>query len=270
MPRRAGRAVLRAIVVMAAVGLGVTLARRREANAPERSPGPDSALAVASNAMADSLALLGAPDVATPDDAIAVTSGLPAPLRDSARIAFVLEGRGPGTYVPELLAARDGWNFRWPDRNADPLRIWVQTASGPGWDDAFPALVREGFSAWEGLGLPLLLTVVLDSSRAEVLVTWVDRFPERMTGRTMWRHDQNGWIVGGTLELALHLPDGRPVTRDGVRAIARHEVGHLLGLDHPRDTTSVMAAQVYVTELSARDRRSVQLVYELPPGRILP
>jgi hypothetical protein len=89
-----------------------------------------------------------------------------------------------------------------------------------------------------------------------------------MTGRTHRRNDADGWIVGARIELALHLPDGRRVTGDGVQAIARHEVGHLIGLDHTGDATSIMAPHVVVTALSDADRRTARLVYDLPAGQL--
>lgn len=198
-----------------------------------------------------------------------VESSLPAPERDSARILFTLDARGSATYLPELLVIRDGWNYRWPDRRADPMRIWVQTPADTAFDPDWVELVQESFNAWDGLGLPLLFTFVPDSARAEIHVTWVQRFEERMTGRTLWRNDQHGWITGGTIVLARELPDGRLVNREGIRAIARHEVGHLLGLDHTSDSTSIMSAQVFVTGLAEIDRRTARLAYDLPPGRIL-
>lgn len=177
--------------------------------------------------------------------------------------------RTQGTYLLELLDAHDGWNYRWPDRRGEPIRIWVQEPrENPAYDSTWATRVRESFSVWDGLGLPLAFTFTRDSARAEVLVIWVDRFTERMTGRTAWRNDANGWIVGANIEIALHLPDGRRVTTEGVQAIARHEVGHLIGLDHTADTTSIMAPQVFVTELSDADRRTARLVYALPAGEI--
>lgn len=179
------------------------------------------------------------------------------------------ETLGIGTYVDELLDAHDGWNYRWHDRRGAPMRIWVQEPrENPAYDASWASHVRESFSVWDGLGLPLTFTFTPDSARAEVHVTWVDHFAERMTGRTQWQNDADGWIVGARIELALHLPDGRRVTGDGVQAIARHEVGHLIGLDHTRDTTSIMAPQVLVTELSEADCRTARLVYELPAGRL--
>lgn len=208
--------------------------------------------------------------VVTDDSALdALTEELAAAESNAERIAYTIETRSDGTYLSELLDAHNGWNFRWPDRRSEPMRIWVQEPrDNAAYDPSWATVVRESFSVWDGLGLPLLFTFTPDSARAEVRVTWVDRFSERMTGRTRWQNDRAGWIVGANIEIALHLPDGRRVTRDGVQAIARHEVGHLIGLDHTSDTTSIMAPQVFVTELSDADRRTARLIYALPAGRV--
>lgn len=191
-------------------------------------------------------------------------------VRDSLAIATALETRTEGSYLPELLEMREGWSYRWPDRRVDPMRVWIEPSAHPQYQPEFVQAVEASFNDWALIGLPFRFTFVRDSSRAEVHVTWVDHFEERMTGRTLWRHDQHGWITGGSIEIALNLPDGRPVVLDGVRAIALHEVGHLVGLDHPADQTSVMAAQVLVTQMNEADRRTARLIYDLPPGRLLP
>lgn len=198
------------------------------------------------------------------------TSSLDAPERDPAAIASALETRTIDTYLPELLEMRSGWSYRWPDRHLEPMRVWIEPSALPGYRSEFARAVEASFNDWASIGLPFIFTFVRDSARAEVHVTWVGRFEERMTGRTLWRHDRHGWIVGGSIELALHLPDGRPVVLDGVRAIALHEVGHLVGLDHPSDETSVMASQVFVTQMNEADRRTARLIYDLPPGRLRP
>lgn len=195
-------------------------------------------------------------------------STLPAPEFDTLRILSMLHARGASTYLGEILAGRDGMNVRWPDRLGEPMRVWVQSPTAPTVDTRFVQIVRDGFSAWGELGLPLQFTFVLDSARAEIVVTWVDRFDEMMTGRTLWRHDQHGWIVGGTIQLALHQPDGRALGSESVAAITRHEVGHLIGLDHTRDVTSIMSPQVHVAALNEADRRTARLVYDLPPGKL--
>lgn len=198
------------------------------------------------------------------------SSASPAPARDPVAIATALETRTDGTYLPELLEMRSGWSYRWPDRRLEPMRVWIEPSPLPNYQPEFARAVEASFNDWAFIGLPFVFTFVRDSARAEVHVTWVDRFEGRVTGRTLWRHDQHGWITGGGIEIALHLPDGRPVVLDGVRAIALHEVGHLIGLDHPSDETSVMAAQVFVTEMNEADRRTARLIYDLPPGRLRP
>lgn len=198
------------------------------------------------------------------------SSGTPAPDRDPVAITDALNARSDGTYLHELLDLRDGWSYRWRDRSLDPMRVWIEPSPLPGYRPEFAREVEQAFEAWARIGLPFVFTYVRDSARAEVHVTWVDRFEGRMTGRTRWRHDEHGWITAADLELALHLPDGRPVVVEGVRAVALHEVGHLIGLDHPQDETSVMSAQVFVTETSEADRRTARLIYDLPPGRIRP
>ncbi|HET8771162.1 MAG TPA: matrixin family metalloprotease [Gemmatimonadaceae bacterium] len=188
------------------------------------------------------------------------------PVRDPARIAYILSSRGNGTYFGELLEARDSLNYRWPDRQTEPMRVWVQPSELDGFDTGYPQLVRDAFSTWHAAGVPIYFSFTLDSARAEILVTWIDRFDERMTGRTRWAHDRHQWIVGGSIELALHQPDGTRLDRSAVRAIALHEVGHLIGLDHTASEANVMSARVRVTELSEADRATARLVYALPPG----
>ncbi len=58
------------------------------------------------------------------------------------------------------------------------------------------------------------------------------------------------------------------LTPDEFHAIALHEVGHLLGLDHTSDTLAVMAPRVRSLSLTPQDVATMRLIYELPPGTV--
>lgn len=272
MTRGQGRALVVGIVLVGAVFAAI---QRRNAqvlaHADRATAAALDSIVAAAQAQADavdSADSYGTGLAVIDPEATLRRSSLPPPEFDTARVEFTLSARREGTYLDELLDARGGMNVRWPDRSGEPMRIWVQTSSASDFDPAFVGIVREGFSAWGDLGLPFLFTFIKDSARAEIVVTWVDRFDAMMSGRTLWQHDQYGWIVGGNIALALHQPDGRALDRSAVAAIARHEVGHLIGLDHTADATSIMSPRVQVAELSEADRRTARLVYALPPGRL--
>lgn len=172
-----------------------------------------------------------------------------------------------GTFINDVIAAHDSALARWPDRLVNPLRVWIQNGTWlSDWDDERSAIVRRAFTSWSETGLPLLFTFVLDSAAADVHVTWTDRFNESISGKTLWAHNDAWWIVDASIQLAVHHRDGTALDPDATRAIALHEVGHLIGLDHTRDTTSIMTPRVRVKELSTADRSTAFLLYSLPPG----
>jgi predicted Zn-dependent protease len=51
-------------------------------------------------------------------------------------------------------------------------------------------------------------------------------------------------------------------------ALALHEIGHALGLGHSSSRADAMYPIAMSSELSERDRRTAQLLYDLPPGSI--
>ncbi len=265
------RGVLLAALTLVGLWLAFTvrgsLERRVRAAADERArleraAAPPSA---ADSAFADSMLIAAGP---LGPEVTVTRSQLAPPERDLERIAQLLASRSAGTYLGEMIVARDSMNVRWPDRRHEPMRVWVQESALAGFDASWPGLVRGAFTAWADAGVPIYFSFTPDSARAEIRVTWVDRFESRMTGRTHWAHDQHGWIVGGSLQLALHQFDGPRLDAAAVRAIAQHEVGHLIGLGHSTDETNIMSARVRVREMSEADRATVRLVYQLPPGSL--
>ena len=189
--------------------------------------------------------------------------------RDLDEIRRRLREGSPGTYVDELLLQRDSALARWPDRRNRPLRVWVQPETPTSdFSGGFPEIVRAAFEEWATTGIPLAFTFVHDSSKADVHVTWIDRFDEQISGKTLWAHDDDWWIVEANIVLAIHHRGGEPLDSSAVRAIALHEVGHLIGLDHTTDTANIMTPKVRVKELSDADRATARLLYTLPPGKV--
>jgi len=189
--------------------------------------------------------------------------------RDLGEVRRRLRVGAAGTYIGELLAEHDSALARWPDRTLDPLRVWVQPWSPvPDWRPEFVRQARDAFTRWERVGIPVRFTFVPDSALADVHVTWIDRFDEPISGKTLWARDARWWIVDGNITIAVHHRRGEPLDASAVRAITLHEVGHLIGLDHTADTSNIMTPRVRVRDLSAADQATARLLYTLPPGAV--
>jgi hypothetical protein len=174
-----------------------------------------------------------------------------------------------GTYLDEILLARDSALARWPDRTTRPLRVFVHEAESlAAWNPDFLPAVRDAFETWVQVGIPVRFTFVADAAGADVQVAFVDRFANGISGKTVWSRDGAYWLVSSTIDLAVTHPDGSTVTPPQMRAIALHEVGHLLGLDHTANPDDIMSARIRVRELSDADRATVRLLYSVPAGDV--
>lgn len=176
---------------------------------------------------------------------------------------------GAGTYINDILLERDSALARWPDRRGKPLTVWIQPQSQVAdFTTSYVSVVRDAFESWDALHLPVHFTFVDDSAGAEVHVTWIDHFGEPISGRTRWSRDDSWLITEANIILAVHHNSGDQLDDDAMHAMALHEIGHLLGLDHTTDSTSIMAPRVRVRELSDADRATVRLLYALPAGSL--
>lgn len=193
----------------------------------------------------------------------------PAPARDNEEIWRRIRENAAGTYIHEILVERDSSLARWPERRVNPLRVWVGTGIGlKNWDSTHARRVRDAFVEWSTSGIPVRFTFVTDSADADIHVTWTEQFTDAISGKTLWARDRHWWIVNGTITIALHHNGGEVLDGSAIKAIALHEVGHLLGLDHTMDTTNIMTPKVRVRALSEADRATLRLLYSLPPGSL--
>jgi predicted Zn-dependent protease len=174
-----------------------------------------------------------------------------------------------GTYISDVLFEHDSSIARWPSRIDKPLRIWIDPDPAlDGWNPEFVKQVRTAFHAWGETKIPMRFLFVDDSSDAEVRIGWVDRFRQPISGKTRWARDSKWWIVDGDITIALHHNSGPRLSATAIHAIALHEVGHLLGLDHSADPSNIMTPRVRVKALSDADRATMRLLYSLPPGAV--
>lgn len=193
----------------------------------------------------------------------------PAVRRRPASVRGEILKHRAGTYIDELLLARDSALVRWPERLRQPLLVWVQPSSSVrDFEPRFVERARSAFSVWAATGIPVEFTFVADSADADVHVTWVERFPEPVSGKTLWARDGRWWMVDASILIATHHSGGDPLDESAIHALALHEVGHLLGLDHTADASNIMTPRVRVRELSASDRATARLLYSLPPGPV--
>jgi hypothetical protein len=199
---------------------------------------------------------------------VAYVSDVPRPpALAAAELQRRLNTGSAGTYIDALLSARDSVLTRWPDRLLTPVRVWIgDGAMHDAWDPEFPSLVREAFEAWAATGIPMRFTFVRDSSDVDVRVRFVPSFADGISGRTVWSRDANSWLVSGEIDLSLRHPRGDAVSRAQLQAIALHEIGHLLGLDHVDDPEHIMAPRVRARTLSDGDIATVRLLYSVPAG----
>jgi len=193
-------------------------------------------------------------------------------LDSAARAAALarIEAGSAATYLPAMLDENDSVLHRWSDDRAGrPLRVAVLRGdSVPGFQEIFLANVAWALGRWNGIGLPVWLEEQPDTAGADIVVEWVAQLDGNRTGRTELTWQRRGPIVRADVELATHLPGGRPVQPAQMVALALHELGHAIGLGHSPVKTDALYPETSATDLSARDRQTALLLYSVPPGSL--
>jgi predicted Zn-dependent protease len=177
-----------------------------------------------------------------------------------------------GTYINDILSEQDSTLFRWPDGLSNALRVYVEpTATAPNWKPEYPQTARDVFAEWSEAGFPLHFSFVADSSTADIMIRWTDRFPPedgQRIGVTERVQSSMYMISRARVTIATQDSTGHPLSPNTVGGIIRHEVGHALGLNHANDPTSVMYHEAATSQIGASDRATLRLLYLVPGGTL--
>lgn len=141
------------------------------------------------------------------------------------------------------------------------------------------AATIEGIKTWDGHPFPL---VIDDGDFTlhmwDVRVQWTEGLFNAAAGFNRWSWKINGKRLDFSVDgLSIVVPPlavagSEEALLERVKAVAIHEMGHALGLQHSDSANDIMYPQMLPTtqaRLSDRDLQTVEALYALPNGAIV-
>ncbi len=215
------------------------------------------------------------PAAVTADADTTALGGGTEPAPDTAAVARRLEGLrqrirddSAAGYLVATIRDADSTVRRWPDeRIARPLRVAMVRQQVDGFKEEFLANAAWAVTRWNGI-IPIPLESGADSASADIVIVWTSQLDSNRAGRTDLTWDRQGVVHHALVVLATHRPDGTLIDTRRMSALALHELGHAIGLNHSPDRDDALHPVAYAAELSERDRHTARMLYALPVGSI--
>lgn len=179
-----------------------------------------------------------------------------------------LRSESARTFLDAMLLDTDSMLRRWPDeRIRRPLRVAVMRSNASGFVESFVGNVAWAMSRWNA-SMPVQMQSGADSVGADIIIRWITQLDSNRTGRTDLTWDSRGHVRLAIIHLATHTPEGMLLDGRQMTALALHEIGHAVGLGHSPVADDALYPVTRAADLTERDRRSVYVLYDLPPGSI--
>ena len=124
-----------------------------------------------------------------------------------------------------------------------------------------------GIRSWNNAPFPILVDTRGDRD-PHFSVRWRSTLGGAQIGVARTRWSPSHGLSVESIELATRNPyqPGTVADERAVRLTAAHEMGHALGLQHSDSDRDVMFPTNTATAVSARDRRTMEVLYDLPAG----